>query len=77
MDVGYVHLMPEPRPEIKRQVCVDDSIIFDVDWTGRPVGVELLGNNDWAAALARLCLAGEVRLVHSVGQPPSGSRSGG
>ena len=68
MDVGYVYLMAEPRPEIKRQVCVDDGVIFDVDWTGRPVGVELLGDADWPAALVRLCMAGEVRLVRSVGQ---------
>lgn len=62
----YVYLTPEPRPEIVRQVCAGDDVIFDVDWTGRPVGVEILGSVDWHTALVHLCLAGEVRLVNSL-----------
>ncbi len=61
--VGYVYLMTEPRPEIRRQVCVGGKYIFDVDQAGRPVGVELLGGTDWPGALARLCMAGKVRLT--------------
>jgi hypothetical protein len=67
--VSYTRLCPGGA--IARHVCVDDDVIFDVDWTGRPAGVETIGNDaDWMASLARLLMAGEVRLARSIGQGP-------
>lgn len=50
--------------KIERTVPAGPGVNFDVDWTGRPVGIEVLGSADWTAQLVKLFLRGEVRLVH-------------
>ena len=50
--------------EIVRTIAAGPSVNFDLDWTGRPVGIEVLGTADWTAQLVKLFLRGEVRLVH-------------
>ncbi len=60
-DAAYARLFDA---EIVRTVCAGPAVNFDVDWTGRPVGIEVLGTADWTAALVALFLRGEVRLVH-------------
>ena len=57
-----------PGRTIVRQVCVSDGVIFDVDRNGRATGVETIGEVDWPLALVSLVMAGEVILVHSIGQ---------
>lgn len=57
-----------PGREIVRQVMVGDNVIFDVDRNGRAAGVETIGDVDWVAGLVSLVMAGEVILVHDIGQ---------
>lgn len=49
---------------IVRTIPAGPAVNFDVDWTGRPVGIEVIGSADWTAQLVKLFLRGEVRLVH-------------
>ncbi len=49
--------------EIVRTIAAGPGVSFDLDWTGRPVGIEVLGSADWQAQLVKLFLRGEVRLV--------------
>ena len=60
-DAAYARLFDA---KIARTVPAGPSVNFDVDWTGRVVGVEVLGSADWQAQLVRLFMRGEVRLVH-------------
>jgi uncharacterized protein YuzE len=52
--------------EIVRTIEVGDDVMIDLDWTGRPVGIETIGDGDWRDAIIRLLMAGEVRLVHGL-----------
>lgn len=52
--------------EIARTIEVGDDFHIDLDWTGRPVGIETIGEADWRDAVIRLVMAGEVRLVHGI-----------
>lgn len=61
VDACYARLTDR---EIVRTVAAGPDVNFDVDWTGRPVGIEVLGSADWQAQLVKLFLRGEVRLVH-------------
>jgi uncharacterized protein YuzE len=84
-DAAYARLT---GAAIARTVCAGPSVNFDVDSTGRPVGVEVLDGADWVAALVALFMRGEVVLVHGFDDenpvppeyqqtPPAGSAADG
>lgn len=60
---SYVKLMDG---EIARTIEVGDDFHVDLHWTGRPIGIETIGDGDWRDAIVRLLMAGEVRVVHGI-----------
>jgi len=62
IEASYAYLLPEETP-FGRTIEVTPSVLVDVDPEGRPIGVEVLGEADWASALVTLAMRGRVRIV--------------
>lgn len=52
--------------EVTRTVAVGGSVMFDLDTDGGVLGAETIGNGDWQAALMRLLMTGNVRILGGI-----------